>query len=67
MTRPAVRAAHIQDTVNLYADIKSGKLSAVSYVKPSGLVDGHPVSSKLDLFESFANKIVDEVQPNPEL
>jgi phospholipase C len=25
----------------------------VSFVKPSGLVDGHPASSKLDLFEGF--------------
>jgi phospholipase C len=31
-------------------------------VKPSGLVDGHPASSKLDLFEGFSKKIVDLVQ-----
>ena len=31
-------------------------------MKPSGLVDGHPASSKLDLFEGFVKKIVDQVQ-----
>ena len=35
--------------------------------KPSGLVDGHPASSKLDLFEGFTKKIVDAVQANPKL
>jgi phospholipase C len=67
MADAAVRTAHIQDTTNLYADIADGKLPAVSIVKPSGLVDGHPSSSKLDLFEGFTKKIVDAVQRNPEL
>jgi phospholipase C len=67
MANATVRAAHIQDTANLYADIKDGNLPAVSFVKPSGLVDGHPSSSKLDLFEGFAKKIVDAVKANPTL
>lgn len=67
MTNPAVRNAHIQDTANLYTDISNGTLPAVSFVKPSGLVDGHPSSSKLDLFEGFAQKIVTAVQANPAL
>jgi len=67
MANPPVRAAHIQDTANLYSDIQGGTLPAVSFVKPSGLVDGHPSSSKLDLFEGFVQKIVDEVQANPTL
>jgi phospholipase C len=67
MANPAVRSAHIQDTANLYADIKDGDLPAVSFVKPSGLVDGHPSSSKLDLFEGFVKKIVDAVKANPKL
>jgi phospholipase C len=62
-----VRAAHIQDTANLYSDIKNGTLPAVSIVKPSGLVDGHPSSSKLDLFEGFTKKIVDAVKNDPKL
>jgi phospholipase C len=67
MADAAVRTAHIQDTANLYSDIKDGKLPAVSIVKPSGLVDGHPASSKLDLFEGFTKKIVDAVKANPAL
>jgi phospholipase C len=59
--------AHIQDTANLYADIAHGTLPAVSFVKPSALVDGHPSSSKLDLFEGFSKKIVDAVKANPQL
>src|SRR5580704_650011 len=67
MTNAAVREAHIQDTSNLYADIADGKLPAVSFVKPSGFVDGHPSSSKLNLFEGFTQKIVDAVKANPTL
>jgi phospholipase C len=65
MSNPAQVAAHIQDSVNLYADITNGTLPAVSFVKPSGYVDGHPSSSKLDLFEGFVKKIVDQVQASP--
>ena len=67
MTNPGVRKAHLKDTTNLYADIKKGTLPAVSWVKPSGYVDGHPASSKLDLYEGFVKKIVDAVQANPTL
>ena len=66
MTNPAMRA-NIQDTENLYAAIANGTLPAVSYAKPSGWVDGHPASSKVDLFEGFVQKIVDAVQANPTL
>jgi phospholipase C len=67
MANAAVRKAHIQDTTDLYADIANGTLPAVSFVKPSGFVDGHPASSKLDLFEGFTQKIVDAVKANPSL
>jgi phospholipase C len=67
MANAAIRTAHIQDTANLYSDIANGTLPAVSIVKPSGFVDGHPSSSKLDLFEGFAKKIVDAVKANPSL
>jgi phospholipase C len=67
MTNPAQREAHIQDTDTLYEDIGSGTLPAVSIVKPSGFVDGHPASAKLDQFEGFVNRIVDQVQANPTL
>ena len=67
MTNAAVRAEHIKDTIDLYNDIASGWLPAVSFVKPSGLVDGHPASSKWDLFEGFSKKIIDLVKNNPDL
>ena len=62
MTDPSQRLAHIQDTTNLYLDIDTGNLPAVSIVKPSGFLDGHPASSKLDLFEGFVNRIVNQVK-----
>jgi phospholipase C len=67
MTNGAIRTAHIKDTTDLYADIANGTLPAVSFVKPSGWVDGHPASSKWNLYEGFVKKIVDAVQANPEL
>ena len=67
MANPAIRDAHLQDTVDFYSDIQAGTLPAISFIKPSGLVDGHPASSKLNLFEGFVKKIVDAVNANPEL
>jgi len=67
MANSAVRTTHITDTDQLYTDIKNGKLPAVSFVKPSGWVDGHPASSKWDLFEGFAKNIVDLVRSKPDL
>jgi phospholipase C len=67
MTNAQSRTQHLHDTTDLYAGIASGDLPAVSWVKPSGLVDGHPGSSKLNLFEGFVKKIVDGVQANPAL
>ncbi len=65
MSHPDQVKKHIQDTEDLYGDIVTGTLPAVSFVKPSGYVDGHPASSKLDLFEGFVKKIVDEVEKTP--
>jgi phospholipase C len=67
MANAAMRTTHIKDTVDLYNDLQRGWLPAVSIVKPSGVVDGHPASSKLDLFEGFTKKIVDQVRANPRL
>ncbi|MBV9504118.1 MAG: phosphoesterase [Acidobacteriia bacterium] len=66
MTNPAQVAAHIQDTSSLYEAISTNTLPAVSIVKPSGFVDGHPASSKLNLFEGFVKKIIDQVKASPE-
>jgi phospholipase C len=67
MSSASERAAHLKDATDFDADVASGKLPAVSYLKPSGIVDGHPASSKLDLFEGFVKKVVDEVKANPAL
>ncbi|WP_244395925.1 alkaline phosphatase family protein [Beijerinckia indica] len=67
MTNPSARAKNLKDTTDLYSDIASGELPAVSYVKPGGLLDGHPTSSKFDLFEAFTKKIILAVQNNPKL
>jgi phospholipase C len=67
MSDPTLRQLHLADVPDLYNDINTGTLPPVSFVKPSGFLDGHPASSKLDLFEGFVKKIVTEVQANPTL
>jgi phospholipase C len=67
MGTQAARQTYIADTTELYEDIDTGNLPPVSIVKPSGFNDGHPASSKLDLFEGFTKKIVDGVKANPAL
>jgi phospholipase C len=65
MTNASVRTTHVQDVLNLYSDISGRMLPAVSIVKPSGFFDGHPASSRLDLFEAFTKNIIDMVQASP--
>ena len=36
-------------------------------MKPDSLVDGHPASSKLNLFEAMLDKILDKLQAHPDL
>ncbi len=67
MGNEEVRGTNLKDTIDLYADIQDGWLPAFSIVKPSGFVDGHPASSKLDLFEGFSQKIIAAIQANPTL
>ena len=61
------RAAHIKDTVDLLADIKANTLPAVSFGKPDGLLDGHPQSSKIDLFSAYVQQVLDALEANPKL
>ncbi len=67
MTNTGARDEHLKDTTDFYADVAKGELPAVSYIKPGGLVDGHPSSSKLNLFEGFVKKVVDGVKGNASL
>ncbi len=61
------RAAHIKDATDFFAAIDDSTLPSVSFVKPDGLLDGHPASSKFDLFEGMVKKIVDHLKANPDL
>jgi phospholipase C len=61
------RAKNLKDTTDLYADLAAGTLPAVSWVKPGGLNDGHPASSKYDVFEAFVKKIIDALNASPAL
>jgi phospholipase C len=63
---PAMRADHMRDVIDLFADLKNGTLPAVSYVKPDGAMDGHPASSKFNLFEAFVDNILQLAQSNKE-
>jgi phospholipase C len=72
MTNPPVRKMALQDTTDLYNDLMSCTatscgLPAVSFVKPSGYLDGHPASSKINLLEGFVKKIVDLTKANSTL
>jgi phospholipase C len=72
MTNEAVRTAALKDTLDLYSDLMSCNstscnLPAVSFVKPDGYLDGHPASSKVNLFEGFVKKIVDMTKANTSL
>jgi phospholipase C len=68
MTDPKQRAAHLKDVAdNLYSDIASGNLPAVSFVKMDGGLQGHPGSGKVSLLEEFLQDLVDRVQANPAL
>lgn len=67
MSDPAQRTAHIKDTTDLHLAIANGTLPAVAFAKPDGIADGHPASSKLDIFEGFVKKIVSELQDNKQL
>uniref|UniRef100_UPI0038F6E9AB alkaline phosphatase family protein n=3 Tax=Bacteria TaxID=2 RepID=UPI0038F6E9AB len=67
MTNKAQRDAHMKDTLDFYDAIANGNLPAVSFVKPSTFNDGHPSSSRVDLFEAFTKRIVDQVKSNKEL
>ena len=61
------RKDHIKDATDFFAAVSDGTLPAVSFVKPDGLIDGHPATSKLDLFEGALRKILDTLDTNPDL
>ena len=46
----------------LFQRSQVGRLPEVSIVKPDSFVDGHPASSKVDLFEAMLENIVDRIK-----
>jgi phospholipase C len=67
MANPAVRTAHMKDTSDLITAIQNNTLPSVSFGKPDGLLDGHPSSSKVDLFEAYVLNILQALDANPTL
>ena len=67
MADPAQRSQHVKDITDFFAAITTDTLPSVSFVKPDGLVDGHPASSKLDLYEAMLQKVLDTLNTNPGL
>lgn len=67
MANAAVRTEHIKDTVDMFTDIASGTLPAVSFAHPDGALDGHPSSSKLGLYEAYVKNILARLDANPAL
>ena len=63
----AQRTAHIKDATDFFAAVAAGELPSVSYVKPDSLLDGHPASSKFNLFEAMVQNILDQLNANPKL
>ena len=62
-----MRAAHIKDTADLITAIQNNTLPSVSFGKPDGLLDGHPSSSKVDLFEAYTLNVLSALDANPKL
>jgi len=67
MGDPVQRAEHIKDATDFFDGLEDGRLPAVSYLKPDSFGDGHPASSKLDIFESLVDRVLDGLQRHPEL
>jgi phospholipase C len=67
MANPAVRTAHMKDTADLITAIQNNTLPSVSFGKPDGLLDGHPSSSKVDLFEAYVLNVLSALEANPQL
>jgi len=65
MTSPAQIAAHIGDMDVFFSDVTNNTLPNVSIIQPGGFVDGHPASSKLDLWEGFVKNVITQVQASP--
>jgi phospholipase C len=67
MGDPVQRKAHIKDAIDFFDELDHGHLPAVAYLKPDSFDDGHPASSKLDVFEALVERVLDKLKGHPEL
>ncbi|HEV8015914.1 MAG TPA: alkaline phosphatase family protein [Stellaceae bacterium] len=67
MGNPSQRVAHIKDATDFFAALASDDLPSIAFIKPDSLLDGHPASSKVDLFEGMVENILDQLQQHPDL
>jgi phospholipase C len=67
MRKPEVVEEHLKDVTDFYENLEKGILPAVSFVKPGALNDGHPTSSKFEIFEAFTQKVVNTLHKHPAL
>jgi phospholipase C len=67
MGKTLQRTKHIKDATDFFNALETGNLPEVSFVKPDSFLDGHPASSKYDLFEGMLTKILNGLQTNPKL
>jgi phospholipase C len=56
----------MRDATDLFIDLKSGALPAVSYVKPERRHGCHPKTSKVILFEVLGHNVISLAQSNKE-
>lgn len=59
--------AKLQNYGAFLADVKSGELPSVAFVRPFEALAGHPADSNTDLYEVFIEDLVDQVKANKEL
>jgi phospholipase C len=67
MGDPGQRATHIKDAVDFFDAVDNDELPSVSFLKPDSFIDGHPASSKPDLFEAMVDNVVQHLKAKPEL
>jgi phospholipase C len=58
---------NIQDVSNFYADLASGNLPAVSYIRPYEAYAGHPADSSLSSYEYFVSNVANALIARPKL
>jgi phospholipase C len=61
------RQQHIKDATDFFAAVQQGDLAGGCFRQAGRLLDGHPATSKLDLYEGMLEKILDSLEQNPKL